>query len=316
MDATSADDVSAADRIRGCLIGGAIGDAWGSAFEHRDTAASAVERAWAYTDDTQFTLATCEAILEAGAVQTARVAEVFVRWYRERRFTGVGASSLKALRDLDAGAHWALCGARGSRAAGNGAAMRIAPLAFLLDPDDSGDRRLIREISRITHHHDEAYVGALAVLYAIRSSFDGSSGLRLPVVAEQLPDSQVRDQLFRFAALGNVRVEDAARAHGHSGFVAESVPLALFAATRGAQLGFAGMMEEVMRAGGDTDTIGSMSGQLWGAANGRAAVPETLTAHLPVWGKLGVIEAFAQWAAPRVEANLSKRFHERNSRQG
>src|SRR5262245_24138963 len=65
---------------------------------------------------------------------------------------GLGSSTLKALRDLSAGAHWALAGARGEYAAGAGAAMRIAPLAFLLDPASADDRVLIRDVARITHH--------------------------------------------------------------------------------------------------------------------------------------------------------------------
>lgn len=40
------------------------------------------------------------------------------------------------------------------RAAGTGAAMRIAPLAFLLDPLDPEQRVTLRDVCRITHHSD------------------------------------------------------------------------------------------------------------------------------------------------------------------
>ena len=72
----------------------------------------------------------------------------------------MGSSTLKAMRDLAIGMHLASAGARGEYAAGNGAAMRIAPLASLLNPMDSQDRTLIRDVRRITHHSDEGYVGA------------------------------------------------------------------------------------------------------------------------------------------------------------
>ena len=81
-------------------------------------------------------------------------------WFGDGKVTGLGSSTLKALRDLQAGAHWALSGARGEYAAGNGAAMRAAPLAFFLDPAVDADRTRLRDIARITHHHDEAYVGS------------------------------------------------------------------------------------------------------------------------------------------------------------
>src|SRR5262245_9720560 len=113
------------DAILGVLVGGAIGDALGGVTERSG---------FVISDDTQLTLATCEAIVEAGGVDPERIAGSFLKWFRAGAITGIGSSTLKSLRDLDVGGHWALCGAKGERAAGNGAAMRIAPLAFVLDP--------------------------------------------------------------------------------------------------------------------------------------------------------------------------------------
>src|SRR5207253_2531037 len=118
---------------------------------------------------------------------------------RARRVTGLGASTLKALRDLEVGAHWALAGRKGERAAGNGAAMRIAPLTFCLDPLADESRSLIRDVCRITHHSDEAYVGALAVVLAIGAARAG--GQPLEWIASHLPDTSVRDRLLMYAAL-------------------------------------------------------------------------------------------------------------------
>jgi len=126
--------LSRADRIRGCLLLGAYGDALGSAYENSPACSAESLQLGDITDDTQFTLATCESIVERGHVSPEHLAATFASWHRQRRFTGLGASTLKALVELEAGQHWALAGAKGERAAGNGAAMRIAPLAFCLDP--------------------------------------------------------------------------------------------------------------------------------------------------------------------------------------
>lgn len=138
-------DPAAVDRIRGCLLGGAIGDAAGSAFEGRPPGRYDWRDApWQLSDDTQLTLATCEALTE-GPPDPQTIAEALLRWHRSRRFSGLGASTLKALRDLAAGAHWSLAGRGGERAAGNGVAMRIAPLAFCLDarkPESRADDEL------------------------------------------------------------------------------------------------------------------------------------------------------------------------------
>src|SRR5262245_47197456 len=102
------------DRVRGCLLAGAIGDAMGGPFEGQVGPLEFRHHSpWWVSDDTQLTLATCESIIEVGGVSPENIALHFRSWYRQRRISGVGASTLKALRDLDAGSHWALAGAKG-----------------------------------------------------------------------------------------------------------------------------------------------------------------------------------------------------------
>jgi len=187
------------DRARGCILGGAIGDAMGCPFEGQVGPLKYREsNSWSISDDTQLTLATCESIIQAGEVSPEHIASRFLHWYRARRITGMGSSTLKAFRDLDAGAHWALAGAGGEMSAGNGAAMRIAPLAFHLDPAVAHDRQALRDVCRITHHNEEAYVGALAISEAIRSLAFGkvSPSSLFEVVVLDLPDSRVRDRIL------------------------------------------------------------------------------------------------------------------------
>jgi ADP-ribosylglycohydrolase len=101
--------------ILGCVVGGAIGDAAGAPFEGAPGASATQawrEADWRLTDDTQLTLATCEAIIEVGAPEPEAIAASLLRWFRARRLVGLGASTLKALRDLHLGTHWALAGRR------------------------------------------------------------------------------------------------------------------------------------------------------------------------------------------------------------
>jgi ADP-ribosylglycohydrolase len=248
------------------------------------------------TDDTQLTVATCESILDSGEVSPEKIAATFVRWHRARRFTGLGASTWKALTELEAGQHWALSGARGERAAGNGAAMRVAPVAFCLDPRQETDRRTLRDVCRITHHHDEAYVGALAVTFALRALSRDEVAIdeMLMWIAQQLPDSQVRDQLQRLAAMESARPDELRVDIGTSGFVAHSVPLALAAATSNSDKSFEEIVSCVISLGGDCDTNASLTGQLIGAQLGKSNLPAGLLAALRLDDELlDVIEQFA-----------------------
>jgi ADP-ribosyl-[dinitrogen reductase] hydrolase len=274
---------SVTQRVEGMVLGGALGDGWGRPYEGQAAPEGTLPAALVITDDTELTLATCEGLLQAGRVDPKVIAERFVLWHREGRLHGLGASTTKALRDLEAGVHWALAGAKGERAGGNGAAMRVAPLAFLVDPEDDFERRHIRDVARITHHHDEAQVGALAVAAAVRfAATPGYPMARLLTdVCALLPDTQVRDRLQAYGGLGSeVRPVDLGRSRGHSGFAADSVPLALFAAREIGRRSFADVVVDAIRAGGDTDTIGAITGQIAGAAVGLAGLPSEALARL------------------------------------
>jgi ADP-ribosylglycohydrolase len=275
---------SLSDRVRGCIIGGAVGDAMGGPFEgHPGPVQFREPVRWSISDDSQLTLATCESIIEARKVSPDDIASRFLQWYKAGRISGVGASTLKALRDLDAGQHWALAGAKGERAAGNGAAMRIAPLAFFLDPEKPHDRQLIRDVCRITHHNEEAYVGALAVLTAVRSlAFDHKSPSDLlKAVLSTLPDSRVRDRLIELESFDDASIADVATRFGSSGYVVESVPLSLYAARFINRFQFDEILRMVIEAGGDTDTNASMTGQMLCTWIGSSEIPERLIHSLP-----------------------------------
>ena len=294
------------DRVWGCILGGAIGDALGGAYEN---APAPVEIDYseelALSDDTQLTLATCEAIIEAdGKAEPELIAARFAEWHKQGRITGIGASTFKALTELVAGGHWALVGRKGDRAAGNGAAMRIAPLAFCLNPADHSARRTIRDVARITHHHEEAYAGALAVVLAINAALDGhwnGSESLLRLVAENLPDTAVKDRLKGLAELDvTVPLPEIAERFGCSGFVVESVPLALCGVNRVGRLGFQAMLAELIACGGDTDTIAAIAGQVAGTLIGGGQLPASMVFRLP---ERELIETVASKFAKAVKLN-------------
>lgn len=287
------------ERLLGCLVGGGIGDAIGGYYENRAaTGVDPLAHAWRTSDDTQLTLATCQALVEAGGkVVPAAIAGKFLEWYNAGRLTGLGASTLKALRDLQVGAHWALAGRTGERAAGNGAAMRIAPLAFKVDL--AWERHLVRDVANITHKHDEAYAGALAVVAAVQGALHGQwsgENALLPAVIDCLPDTRVRDRLIELQALNGTPVPEVAKRYGSSGYVAESVPLALYAAGQITRQPVASLFGDLLESGGDTDTILSMTGQIIGARFGTAIFPpEWLAKFGRTKDRLLIDEIVRQW---------------------
>lgn len=263
--------INLASRLTGCLVFGAVGDALGSYYEGRpNNATVSFEHLHGITDDTQLTLATCEAIIKAGRVTPDSIAASMLRWYNSGRLTGLGASTLKALRDLQVGAHWALAGRTGEYAAGNGAAMRIAPLGFFIDPDE--DRTLIKDVSNITHKNDEAFTGSLAILYAlhciIQDKWPPEQSL-IACITPHLPDTGVRDNLLLLLEKQPASIGEAAKLVGTGGHVVQSVPFALFAAQQIRYNAAEKILTDMVQCGGDTDSNASMAGQLMGAWLGK-----------------------------------------------
>ncbi len=256
------------DRLKGCLIAGAIGDALGHKYEGIDHITDMdFEFDWRISDDTQLTVATTEVLYDAIEIEPEKVAERFLYWYNKGKLSGLGASTLKALRELQVGGHWAIVGRLGEFAAGNGAAMRIAPLAF----KKYATRLKIRDICSITHRNDEAYTGALAIYYAIKASilnnWEGDDNL-IDYIIEKIPDTRVRDRLIEVNELKHLSIAEIGEKYKPTGYVVDSVPMAIFAAQKINQFDFKSLITSLIKIGGDTDTVCSMFGQIVGALKG------------------------------------------------
>lgn len=273
------------ERFIGCILGGAIGDAYGSAYENvpkKDNSESTyypfgkpekVIPQWQITDDTQLTLATCEAIIDNETLDAKCFANKYLELYKSRRITGIGASTLKAMQELEVGGHWSLVGRKGEYGAGNGSAMRIAPLAF----EKNIPRSLIKDICNITHQNDEAYIGSLSVIIAIQSiineTWSGEENL-LQIIIEQIPDTRVRDRLIEIDKL-KCDLSEVGKL-GNNGYVVNSVPLAIAFASKVKEIGISRMFEKIIALGGDTDTNCSIAGQIAGTLIGFKNIPNEL----------------------------------------
>ncbi len=278
----------ARDRVNGALgalLGTFVGDALGMPFEGWPPGAvpDRVEMVDArlgrgtYTDDTEMAILLAESLLEHGSVREDRLAETFLAGCDPAR--GYGGGTLEVLAQWRRGvplgsAAGNLFGGQGSR--GNGAAMRIAPVAvrFADAPDEL--REQAERSARLTHAHplgiDAAVVQASAVAAALRDDDV------LVAAAAAATSETVQDQLERVGELGHVGPADAAATLGNSAVGAESVPTAIYAAV--SHRHFEDAVSFAVRCGGDTDTIGAMAGAIAGARDGASAIPDRWLATL------------------------------------
>lgn len=286
-------DFALHEKFEACILSGAIGDAWGSSLENVSPASSsntfylggkpALPQQWAITDDTQLTLATCD-VLATGHFNPALLAQKFVEYYRQQKLVGVGASTLKAIQDTEAGIHWTQTGRRGHYAAGNGAAMRIAPFAFY----PATTKQTIYDACRITHQNEDAYAGALAVYFAIKAAvtqtWTGHNNL-IHLILPDLPDTNLKDRLTDIASYPEDSTIAEVAQLGNNGYAVNSVPFAIFCATRILRFGLKELLRQVIATGGDTDTNASIAGQIAGSLIGLAGVPAELLQKLELLPK-------------------------------
>ncbi len=266
----------------GSMFLGAIGDAMGSGYENLkpldDTIFYPFEKPekkipeWRITDDTQLTVITCEALLEDPMLDPKTLSNYFISYFSKGMIKGIGASTLKAFQELQLGSDWSQVGRKGEYAAGNGAAMRISPLAFY----DNISRERIEEICSITHQNSEAYVGALAIVLCIQNIRKGNWNDKISLmklIIPNLPDSRVRDRLLEIDALVSTKSITEIATLGNDGYVVNSIPLSIFAANMIKDNHISFIFDQLIASGGDTDTNCSLTGQICGAYLGINKVP-------------------------------------------
>ena len=279
-------------RFAGCLVGLAIGDALGMPFE--GMSAEAIRQRYGkvtellpagrldagqYTDDTKMMLCIAESIVERGHVDPEDVARRFTEWFESGDLRGIGSTCLESILNLKRGISWRDSGLRGKWAAGNGTAMRIAPVGLI----DYHDLERLREdcwaTSIITHNNAEAVAGATAVAYAIARLVTGEADTRtlLPETAALVEDSEVARNLEQARSLlsADTPTGDAVAVLGTSGYVVETVASALYCFLRTPD-DFMTTVASAVMGGGDTDTTAAIAGAISGAHNGVLNMPRQL----------------------------------------
>jgi ADP-ribosyl-[dinitrogen reductase] hydrolase len=283
---------SVEDRFVGCLLGVAIGDALGMPVEGWPREAIRMHyrvlsdfqpspprglRAGQFTDDTQMMLMHAESIVATGRIDGDDLARRFVGWLRSGDVRGIGGSTLQSIRRLERGMHWRESGQTGEFAAGNGVAMRIAPVGLF---DCQHIKRLkqdVRTASAITHRNPEALAGGLAVAYAVARL--ASEETEPTTVIEEtigfVGDSEVSRNLQRAQRLleSDAPAAEALAALGTSGYVVHTVGSAFYCFVR-TPGNFKQTIIEAVMAGHDTDTTGAVAGALSGAYNGSQGIPQ------------------------------------------
>ena len=270
-------------------------------------------RLGAITDDTQMLLFTAEGLLRGYVRREQRgfadrngvVANAYLRWLSTQGYQNPtqfgqpgwlighedlhhqrapGNTCLTALREMTKLGEKAQ-----NQSKGCGTVMRIAPVglfaARLISSGPSSAYEMGKELSWLTHGHPSGYIagGALAAIIwglARGNTLNKAIDDALELVETDLDSAECSKAIIRARALvtTNIAPKDAVKQLGEGWVAEEALAISLYAALK-----MPNIMDAISLAvshGGDSDSTGSITGNLVGLLHGAAGFPNHLLVDL------------------------------------
>ena len=276
-------ELSLKSKFTGALLGSAVGDALGAPLEGYGM--EKVKSVYGenikmlsgrYTDDTEMMIGVAESLIENRGFDGENMAAKFIQNYHARRRYGPG--SKEVLRRIREGESWEVVSGKlfdGKGSYGNGAAMRIAPVGIFYYDNTDKLREIAYKSSQITHGHALGKEGAALQAFSIALAVRGTEKEAMLLELKEIVKSGIyKEKLRKIEALLEKEADKKAvifeLGNGEEAF--NSVPTAIYSFLR-----FDCFKDAVVYAvglGGDTDTIGAMTGAISGAYYGEGAIPE------------------------------------------
>ena len=275
-------------KFPGALVGTGVGDALGVPFEgclevaleEIDEIAERQE-VLSYTDDTHMMISVAESLIRNKGFDGKDMAHTFARNYELEPFRGYGPGPPHIFRLVKTGVAWDEAAQRVYQGGsyGNGSAMRIAPIGVLYHDNPVMLREVAYKSSQITHAHQLGKEGAALQAYAIAlaTNLEPTSGLDrrdfLARLINYVPEGVYREKLNKIEALLRQPDKDKVVIELGNGIEAfNSVPTAIYSFLSQPH-SFARAVLHAISLGGDTDTIGAMTGAISGAYLGFDSIP-------------------------------------------
>ncbi len=257
-------------RARAAYLGLAIGDALGATTEFMTPgeikATFKVHRkiiggGWLYlkpgqvTDDTEMSIALGRALLNAGQWDRKGIAENFLAWMKSKPID-IGSTCRRGIRDyMNKGQ---LETPYNEWDAGNGAAMRMAPVALFTLGDEAEMARCAVEQAHLTHNHPLSDAACLAIGSMVQKAIFGANRFELHEVTRKLVAEFGSFHYNNYRGNASSYVVDTLQMVFHYLFTTANFEECLIG---------------VVNQGGDADTTGAIAGMIAGAFYGYEQIP-------------------------------------------
>jgi ADP-ribosyl-[dinitrogen reductase] hydrolase len=260
-------------RAVAAYLGLAVGDALGATVEFMTPREIAVQygthdrirgggwlrlRPGQVTDDTTMALALGRSILDTGRVEASAVARAFDEWMRAKP-VDIGNTVRRGLMSFRRDGRPEV--PESEHDAGNGAAMRVLPVALAtLGQPEEAVRTACRTQAHVTHHNTLSDAATECLALMAQDLFRGMD--KAQVLSHRVEPLIDRHAQFEYRQR---------RRENPTGYVVETLQ-AVFQAFFGTE-GFRDCVVDVVNRGGDADTTGAIAGMLAGAYYGLAEIP-------------------------------------------
>ena len=301
------------DQFSGCLIGQCLGDALGFPVEGYSSKTcrtyvveslsdnfpigSDLESTFGqYSDDSQLARELLQSYVTCSRFEPSDYASHIASIFKEGRVVGYGKSTREAALRLIDGVPWRESGTP-SPSAGNGSAMRAAPIGLIFYDDIDNLIQAAQDQGRITHQDKRCSAGAVCIAGAISlclqtrpimkeeflqslskwtESIDSglSAGIKKLIDWIDLPLGEVSDLFDDKGLAPDLRSNERI-----SPFVTGTVLWSLYSFLKSPEY-YITTISTAISVGGDVDTTAAMAGAISGAYLGIEAIPPHLSEYL------------------------------------
>lgn len=280
------------DLAKRSLFGLSIGDAFGETFFGSEAIISdrlqrrqLQEGNWLFTDDTVMGIGVYNVLSKNGSIDQDLLAKEFADNYLLDDYRGYGGTAHSILKAIGAGEHWSeVSGAvfDGMGSMGNGAAMRSGPIGAYFYDDIEKVIEQAKLAAAVTHAHDEAIAGAIAV--ALAACFCVHRELKVSTSAAHffefvvmlMPESDIKYKLKKAATLPanyDIRTIASILGNGTKLTAQDTVPFALWCAAHHL-FDFSAAIWTAVSGLGDRDTIAAIVGSVVALSAPDETIPE------------------------------------------
>jgi ADP-ribosyl-[dinitrogen reductase] hydrolase len=207
------------------------------------------------TDDTEMSLAISRALLAVEEWHLRGIADNFLSWMRSKPID-IGATVRKGIRNYQLKGELAM--PVNEWDAGNGALMRMAPVALFTLADEQLLESCTLEQAHLTHNHPLSDAACICIGRMVHAAMLGADRFQLHAMARELVAEHRTFRFNNYKGLASGYVVDTLQTVFHYFFSTASFEECLIG---------------VVNQGGDADTTGAIAGMLAGAFYGLEQIP-------------------------------------------